>query len=291
MSATSELAVVFEPEVEAGRPRGLATAVLSRPSGRLGAGILAAVLGVAVLAPVIAPASPFDVAGPPLAPPSFAHPMGTDALGRDLFSGVAFGARTSLTVGALVGAVALVLGLAVGIAAGWSGGWVDATLTHLTELFQVLPRLFVAALVIALMGPGLDRLVLVLALTAWPVLARVVRAETRWLREREFVRAAEASGASPSRIVLVELLPNLLPSACVVLGLTIGQVLLLEAGLGFLGLGDPNYASWGSLAAQAQGFLRAAWWLPFFPGLAVALTVVGVNLVADAAVRPAGGRG
>lgn len=135
---------------------------------------------------------------------------------------------------------------------------------------------------IALFGPGLDRVVLTLGLTSWPVLARVVRGEVVAMRDLAFVSAAEATGASPARILWHELLPNVLPNVVVLLCLLFGQVLLVAASLGFLGLGDPNALSWGLLAGQAQGLLRVAWWLALFPGLAIMVTVLGVNLLADA---------
>ncbi|MEO5589393.1 MAG: ABC transporter permease, partial [Gemmatimonadaceae bacterium] len=154
-------------------------------------------------------------------------------------------------------------------------------LMRLTELFQVLPRFFLVAVALALFGPGLDRMVLALGLTSWPVLARVIRAEVLSLRNLDFVLAAEALGASRMRILLKVLIPQVMPSILVMLGLLFGQVLLLEASLGFLGMGDPSVMTWGMLAGQAQQFLRVAWWLSVFPGLAIMLTVMGFNLFAD----------
>jgi peptide/nickel transport system permease protein len=139
-----------------------------------------------------------------------------------------------------------------------------------------------AVIVIALFGPGVDRLVVLLGLTSWPILARVVRAETLSLRQREFVEAARSLGASDWRILLRHVLPNIAPSAVVVISLTAGSVILLEAALGFIGLGDPRLMSWGYLASNGQRFLRAAWWLALFPGVAILITVLGLNLVSDA---------
>lgn len=256
----------------------------------VGAGILLVLVGVAVFAPWLAPADPFAITGPGLSPPSSAHPFGTDALGRDLFSATLRGARVSLLVAATVAALVFAIGGAVGVIAGYAGGKVDAALTRVTELFQVLPRFFLAIIVIALFGPGLDRIVLTLGLTSWPTLARVVRGETRALCGLSFLRAAEATGAGPVRVIVREIFPNVLPSALVVVGLAVGQVLLLEASLGFLGLGDPEHVSWGSLAGQAQGFLRVAWWLPLFPGIAITAAVLGFNLLADALTEVLAGR-
>lgn len=255
---------------------------MRRASGRIGLACVILVLGMALFGPWLAPHDPFAITGGSLVPPSAAHPMGTDALGRDVFSAVLYGARTSLVVAGAVCIVAFVCGTVFGMLAGYHGGWIDDALMRTTELFQVIPRFFFAVIAIALFGPGLDRMVLTLGLTSWPILARVVRGEVIAMRDLDFIRAAHALGAPASHIVRVQLLPNVLPSIAVALGLLFGQVLLLEATLSFLGLGDPSAISWGMMAAQAQGFLRVAWWLALFPGLAITLTVLGVNLLADA---------
>lgn len=262
--------------------QGLAERTLARTGGRTGAGLVGGLVVVALLAPVLAPADPYAISGPSLAPPGGMHPLGTDALGRDLLSGLLFGARASLVVAVGVAALVLVVGGTVGAFSAWLGGWWDDVLMRLTEFFQALPRFFLAILAIAVFGPGLQLLILVLGLTSWTMLARVVRAEVLSLKQREFVDAARALGASSGRIVLRELLPNALPPALALLGLIMGRVLLVEASLGFLGLGDPNTMSWGLLAGSAQPYLRLAWWLPFFPGLAILLAVLGFNLLGDA---------
>lgn len=251
------------------------------PSAIIGLALTVALLVIAALADQIAPYDPLALVGPPLIAPSDTYLMGTDDLGRDLFSGVVHGTRTSLAIASGVGALVLVIGLAIGLVAGYRGGITDDLLMRFTELFQVLPRFFLAIVVIALFGPGLDRLIIVLGFTSWPTLARIVRAQALSLREREFVEAARALGASELRIISHDILPNVLPAALVMLALVMGQVLLLEASLGFLGLGDPNAVSWGYLAGQAQRFLRVAWWLSLFPGLALVLAVLAFNLLAD----------
>jgi peptide/nickel transport system permease protein len=245
---------------------------------------------VGVLAPWLAPTDPFAVDGPPLSAPSADFPMGTDALGRDLLSGVVYGARTSLVVAGSVALIVVVIGAAVGLLSGYLGGWVDDVLMRGTEIFQVLPRFFLALVVIAFFGPGLDRLVLLLGITSWPLLARVVRAETFSLRHREFVEAARVHGASQTRILLREILPNALPPGIALVGLVLAQAILIEASLGFLGLGDPNVTSWGTLASEAQRFLRVAWWLSLFPGGAILLAVLGLNLLGDAVTDVVTGR-
>ena len=264
------------------RHRSALRTVVSLPSGRLGASLTVVTLTTALLAPLLATRDPLALAATPLLPPTFAHPMGTDAIGRDLLSGVVHGARTSLLVAGSVTLLAFACGAAVGMTAGWRGGLLDDALMRVTELFQVVPRFFLVVVAVALFGPGIDRIVLTLGLTSWPVLARVMRGEVLAMRELDFVVAARASGATTTRILWRELLPNVMPSAAVLLGLLFGQAILVEASLGFLGLGDPNAVSWGLLAGQAQGFLRVAWWLAVFPGLAIAAAVLGTNLLADA---------
>jgi peptide/nickel transport system permease protein len=237
---------------------------------------------VAGLAPVIAPGDPFASVGAALSPPTRAHVLGTDDLGRDLFAGIVHGARTSLLVALSVTALAALVGMTVGAVAGYGAGLVDDSLMRGTELVQVMPRFFLAVVVIALFGPGLDRLIAVLGLTSWPAIARVVRAQTLALGRQEFVDAARALGAPTARILLRHVLPNALPAATVVISLNAASVILVEAGLSFIGLGDPRAISWGYLANNAQRFLRVAWWMAVFPGAAIALAVLGLNLLGDA---------
>ncbi|MBA3670517.1 MAG: ABC transporter permease [Gemmatimonadaceae bacterium] len=253
----------------------------SRRAGRaIGATLVCVVIVAAMVGPVIAPYHPFVISGGALLSPSRDHIMGTDAVGRDVFSAVLHGARSSLVVATAVSVIALALGVSIGLVSGYRGGWIDDLLSRLTELFQVIPRFFFVITAIAIMGPGRTSLIVVIGLTSWPTLARVVRGETLVTRRREFVVAAEALGASPWRVMHRQLLPMVLPVSLAALGVLFGQVLLLEATIGFLGLGDPEAISWGMMAAQAQGFLRIAWWLALFPGLAITITVLGVNLLA-----------
>lgn len=254
---------------------------LRLPSGLVGAVLTVAVLVVAVFAETIAPRDPFGIGGPPLRPPSGGYAMGTDDLGRDIFAGVVHGMRTSLLIVTGVTLLSTVIGVVVGLTAGYRSGFVDSALMRLTEFVQVVPRFFLAVVAIALFGPGTTRLMVLLGLTSWPLLARVVRAETISLRSSEFVLAAEASGASALRIVARHLLPNALPPLIVVIVLSASQVVLVEAGLAFLGLGDPQVMSLGRLAFNAQRFLRIAWWMAVFPGLAIGAVILGLNLLAD----------
>jgi peptide/nickel transport system permease protein len=252
------------------------------PDGLLGLALMAGFVVVALGADVLAPGDPFAAVAPPLSPPSAANTFGTDDLGRDLRAAVVHGARTSLLVAACASVFASAMGIGIGGVAGFRPGPVDDALMRVTEFVQVVPRFFLAVVVIALAGPGLDRLILVLGLTGWPPIARVVRAETLSLRSREFVAAAHALGAPSSRVLLRHVLPHALPATLVAVSVSAAGTVLLEAGLSFLGLGDPTVMSWGYLAHNAHLFFRAGWWLAVFPGLAIALAVLGLTLVADA---------
>ncbi|MGH9267557.1 MAG: ABC transporter permease [Acidimicrobiales bacterium] len=191
------------------------------------------------------------------------------------------GLGTSTQVAAWVVGIAATIGLAVGAVAGYRGGWVDDLLMRATELFLAVPRFFLVLLVLALFGTGTANLVLVLGITSWPVLARVVRAETLSVRERDFVEAARSLGASHGRIVARHVLPNVLPAAVAVIALVASRVVLLEAGLGFLGLSDSGVMSLGFLVSNAQRFMRIAWWMSVFPGAVMAAFVLAINLLAD----------
>src|SRR5262250_2892658 len=263
--------------------------ILRTGAGRVGIAITGGLLAVALLAGRIAPAGPLTSVGLPLTAPTLAHPMGTDDLGRDVLSGVLYGTRTSILLAILVSLLSGALGIAVGSTAAWQGRRVDDALMRFTEFVQIVPRFFLAVIVVAVFGPGLDRLVLLLGLTSWPWIARVARAEVLSLKQREFVEAARSLGAGQARVLLREVLPPVV----VVLSLTAASVILIEAGLSFLGLGDPDVVSLGSLANNAQRFLRVAWWMAAFPGAAIALTVLGLNLLGDGlndALNPRGGR-
>lgn len=246
-----------------------------------GLAVIAGLVLVAIFAPGLATHDPFQVSRAAFRPPGPAHPMGTDNLGRDVWSGVVHGTRVSLAVGCLAAATALVIGVLVGAVAGFAGGWLDALLMRLTELFQVLPRFFLALVVVALFGGGIGKLVLVIGVLSWPPTARLVRAEFLSLKQREFVEAARALGLSSPAIAARQILPNALPPAIVAGSLDVAQAVLLEASLSFFGLGDPTMVSWGGMLNTAQPFLRRAWWMSMFPGLAIFLAVLAFNLFGD----------
>jgi len=240
------------------------------PLGRwLGILLLGPMVVAAIAAPIIAPADPFAGVGDSFQPPSSTYWLGTDDLGRDLLSGVIYGAQTSLIVGATVAILALVLGLAVGLVSGFAGGWIDDLLMRLTELFQIVPRFFLAIAVIALFENNLFNLVIVLALTSWSGLARIARSEVLSLRTRDFVVGARAVGVKPAGILWRHILPNAIQPLLATTALIVSGAILTEAGLSFLGLGDPI----------------TAWWLPLFPGLAIVITVLGLSLIIDSLDR------
>lgn len=247
----------------------------------LGLALLLPGIIAALAAPQLAPYNPIANVGLPFQPPSSQNWLGTDDLGRDVLSAVIYGARTSLIVGISVAALTLLLGTAVGLISGFAGGWVDEALMRLTELFQILPRFFLAIAVIALFGSSLLNVVMVLALTSWSGLARIARAEVLSLRERDYILAARALGVKPGSIVWRHILPNAIQPLLAATSIVVGSAILTEASLSFLGLGDPNTISWGYLLNNAQPFIRRAWWLPVFPGLAISLTVLGLSLVLD----------
>ena len=255
---------------------------IRHPAGMVGLAMTMLVVVAGAVAGRVTSDDPFRTAGDPLLAPSRAHLMGTDNLGRDVLTSVMHGAQTSMVVVLGVTAIASVIGLAVGVVAGYRGGWIDDLLMRVTELFQAVPRFFLVLLIVALFGAGLDNLIYVLALTSWPTLARVARAEVLSVRDRDYVVAARSIGATDRRIVLRHVLPNVLPTALVVIALTGSRIILLEASLSFLGLGDPTVMSWGYLVSNAQRFLRVAWWMSVFPGLAIAVAVLGINLMSDA---------
>ena len=271
---------------------------MARPLGRIAshrlvvvaAMVLASLGALGLLAPVLAPDGPFRTSGERLAPPSGEHVMGTDDLGRDVAVGVAYGARTSLAVALAVVAVAGAVAFLAGSVAGSTGGGIDNALMRLAELVLVLPRFFLAVATAALFGAGFVPLVAVVGLTSWPVPARILRAEILARRELPYVEAARSMGASRGSILVRHVLPNSLGPFVVSISLLAGTAILIEAGLAFLGLADADQPSWGTMLADAQPYLRQAPWMVLFPGLAVTLAVLALNLLGDGLVESFGSR-
>ena len=244
--------------------------------------ILGVITVVAATASLIYPEDPFSLVGKPMSPPGEnGFMLGSDSLGRDVAAGIAHGAKTSLLIGLLATLVAVVVGIVMGALAGYYGGWIDNLLMRLTEMFQTIPSFVFAILLVAIMKPSIESIVIAIAIVSWPAVARLVRGEFLSLRNREFVQACHTLGMSDTRIMLAEILPNCLSPVIVIGSLMVATAILIESGLAFLGLGDPNIMSWGFQVGAGRTLLRSAWWVCTFPGIAILLTVLAINLVGE----------
>ena len=260
-----------------------ARALMRHPLAAAGLAIVLLLVLIAVLAPLLAPYAPAaqHLAGR-LQGPGPQHWLGTDELGRDTLSRLLFGTRITLGIVALVTAIAAPIGLAIGCMAGYAGGWVDAALMRVTDVFLALPRLILALAFVAALGPGIENAVLAIALVAWPPYARIARAETLALRRSDFIAAAQLASASPGRIVLRHIMPLCLSSVIVRVSLDMAGVILIAAGLGFLGLGaQPPAPEWGAMIAAGRKYMLDQWWVAAAPGIAIAVVSLGFNLLGD----------
>lgn len=248
-----------------------------------GVAILAVVAAMALAAPVIYPGDPWDMVAEPFLVPGASpdYPLGTDMMGRDLAAGVFHGARVSLLIGIVATVVALLVGVALGAAAGYFGGWVDDVLMRITEVFQTIPAFLFAIVLVAIFQPTVATIVLAIATVSWPPVARLTRGEFLGLRNREFVQACISLGMGDLRIVLLHCLPNALAPIIVTGSLMVATAILTEAGLAFLGLGDPNVMSWGTIIGAGREVLRTAPYVATLPGIAILLTVLALNLVGE----------
>jgi peptide/nickel transport system permease protein len=238
---------------------------------------------VALFAPWLAPYDPLSInLKEVLMPPSPAHYLGTDTLGRDVLSRIIFGARISLLVGFVAVGIATLIGLFIGALAGYYGGWVDSALMRLVDLMLCFPTLFLILAVIALLGPSIWNIMAVIGFTGWMGVARLVRAEFLSLREREFVTAARALGAGDARLILRHMLPNAMTPVMISATLGVAGAILTESALSFLGLGvQPPTPSWGNILTAGKDNIEIAWWLSVFPGLAILITVMSYNLLGE----------
>jgi peptide/nickel transport system permease protein len=256
----------------------------------VGLAVVVAAYLAALLAPVLAPFDPIFQAAYQsggdsslaLAPPSALHPLGTDQYGRDVLSRILFGARISLLIGILAVGISVTLGTVLGAVAGFFGGIVDTLIMRFTDMVMAFPRIVLLLAIVALFQPSIFLIVAALALTQWPFTTRVVRGEILSLKEREFAEAARALGYSRARIIFRHLLPNAMGPVIVLATLGIGNAIILEAGLSFLGMGvQAPTPSWGSMVTDGRDHIFAAWWLATFPGLAIVFVVLAFNLVGD----------
>jgi peptide/nickel transport system permease protein len=231
--------------------------------------------------PLITRVDAMKMVGDAFRSPSGTYLFGTDDVGRNVFHQVVVGAQTSVMVGLIAAAFSTIIGLIVGSVSGHYGRWLDAFLMRGTELFMVIPRGFLALVLVAILGASIWNIIFAIGVLSWPSTARLVRSEFLKFKHSEFVDAARASGAPERRIMVYEILPNAFPTIIVNTALEVGAAILLEAGISFLGLGDPQQMSWGVMLFQAQIFMRRAPWMTIFPGLGIFLTVMGLNLFAD----------
>ena len=238
---------------------------------------------IAILAPLITRFPPLLTgAGPSFTPPNAQHLMGTDDLGRDIFSGVIYGARVSMGVGFVAAVGSSLVGLLIGIVAAYYGRIYDTVLMRITEIFFVIPMVFLAILLVAFFGSSIWNVIFVIIILSWPTTARLVRGQVLALKERDFVKASKALGEHDFYIMFMEILPNTLAPIIVNGSIEVARAIVVEAGLSFLGLGDPNLTSWGIMLYKSQRFLvQQIWWTFSFPGAALFFTVLSLNVIAD----------
>jgi len=253
------------------------------PAAVVGLVIVLALLLLAALAPLIAHYDPLAQAlDQRLLAPSAKHWFGTDALGRDIFSRIVYGTRVTLVIVMLVVITVGPLGLLIGCAAGYFGGWVDTVLMRITDVFLAFPRLVLALAFVAALGPGLENAVIAIAFTAWPPYARVARAETMIIRNADYISAMRLQGASQMRIVLKHVVPMCVPSLIVRTTYDMAGIIIIAAGLGFLGLGaQPPIPEWGAMISTGREQIFDQWWVATFPGIAICVVALGFNLLGD----------
>ena len=250
----------------------------------VGLAIILALIIIAIFANLIAPYSPVegDLRTMRLLPPAPAHWMGTDDLGRDIFSRVVYGSRLTLYIIILVAVIAAPIGLVIGTVAGYAGGWTDAILMRITDIFLAFPKLILALAFVAALGPGIENAIIAIAITSWPPYARIARAETLTVRNSDYIKAVEIMGASPFRIVLRHVMPLCISSLIVRVTLDMAGIIIIAAGLGFLGLGaQPPLPEWGAMIASGRRFILDQWWVAAMPGMAILLVSLGFNLLGD----------
>ena len=258
-------------------------AILKNPLALTGLIIIGIISIMAIFAPLIAPFDPDAInVKNILLPPSSSHLMGTDGLGRDVYSRMLFGARISLLVGIVAVGIATIIGIVLGAIAGFYRGWIDTIIMRLVDIMLSIPTFFLILAVIAFLTPSIWNIMIVIGLTSWMGVTRLVRAEFLSLRNREFVLASQTLGAKDSRLIFRQLLPNSLTPIIVSSVLGIASAVLVESGLSFLGLGvQAPQASWGNILTDGKEYIEFAWWLSLFPGLAILITVMGYNLLGE----------
>ena len=254
----------------------------ARPTAIFGFAVFVAIVAIALSAPLIFARGPFSIVGMPLLPPGAPGlPAGSDVLGRNMMVGLAYGARVSLLVGICATLCAAGMGVLLGSVAGYYGGLVDDLLMRVTEFFQIIPSFVLLMVLVAFLQPSLGSTVIGIALVTWPQVARVVRGEFLTLRGREFVQAARVLGMRDGAIIFTQILPNALPPIVVISSMMVANAILTESALAFLGLGDPNLTSWGSMIGDSRSAMWVAWWTTVLPGVSIMITVLALNFVGD----------
>ena len=243
--------------------------------------LLIVIILLAILAPLIYPENPFKTVGKPLLEPFGEFFLGTDRLGRDVAAGVVHGARTSILIASIATMLSVIFGTVIGSLSGYYGGQTDNLLMRFTEFFQTIPSFVFAIVLVAILQPSIQSIVIAITVVTWPPVARLVRGEFIAMRNREFVEACICLGMKDSVIIFREILPNVLSPILVTGSLMTATAILIESALAFLGLGDPNVMSWGFMIGSGREFLRTAWWLCAIPGIAILVTVLGINLVGE----------
>ena len=243
--------------------------------------LLIVIILLALLAPLIYPENPFKTVGKPLLEPFGEFFLGTDRLGRDVAAGVVHGARTSILIASIATMLSVIFGTVIGSLSGYYGGQTDNLLMRFTEFFQTIPSFVFAIVLVAILQPSIQSIVIAITVVTWPPVARLVRGEFIAMRNREFVEACICLGMKDSVIIFREILPNVLSPILVTGSLMTATAILIESALAFLGLGDPNVMSWGFMIGSGREFLRTAWWLCAIPGIAILVTVLGINLVGE----------
>ena len=256
---------------------------VSNPNALVGLLFLAVVGGAALFATWLFPGDPLAMVGAPMLWPGAdpAFPLGTDSMGRDVLAGIVHGARISLVVGVAATALGLTVGIVVGAVGRYFGGRIDDALVRLTEIFQTMPSFVLLIVLVAIAQPTALTVTVAIAIISWPTVARLTRAEFRAIREKEFVMAARSLGYGHGRIIFREILPNAAPPLIVTSSIMVATAILMESALSFLGLGDPNVVSWGSMIGAGREMIRTAWYLTALPGLAIVFTVLALNLIGD----------
>jgi len=256
---------------------------LANPNALFGLGFLALVVVAAFSASLLFPGDPLAMVARPFLWPGQdpAYPLGTDSMGRNVLAGILHGARISLFVGLAATALGLSFGIVIGAVAGYFGGWVDNLLVRFIEIFQTLPNFVLLVVLVAIAQPSATTVTVAIAIVSWPTVARLTRAEFRAIREKDYVVAARSLGFRHPRIIFSEILPNALPPLIVTSSVMVASAILMESALSFMGLGDPNVVSWGSMIGAGREMIRTAWYLTALPGLAIVFTVLALNLIGD----------